>query len=86
METPRFDVRERIDRLKALRKQLGWSEELCAYHLGVTYSTLNRWERGESTPKSRAVLSAIDRFITKHSRHHTDAATEEQRTGGDHES
>ena len=59
-------VRERIDRLKALRRRLGWSEEVCAYHLGVTYSTLNRWERGESLPKSRVVLKAIDHFIAKY--------------------
>ena len=59
-------VQERIDRLKAIRRRLGWSEEVCAYHLGVTYSTLNRWERGESMPKSRVVLNAIDHFIAKY--------------------
>lgn len=84
METPRFDVRERIERLKALRKRLGWSEEFCAYQLGVTYSTLNRWERGEAIPRSRAVLSAIDRFITKYSRQHLDAAAQASRRGRDH--
>ena len=61
-------VQERIDRLKAVRRRLGWSEEVCAYHLGVTYSTLNRWEHGTSLPRSRAVLGAIDRFIAKHSK------------------
>ena len=60
------NARERITRLNAIRRRLGWSEEVCAYHLGVAYSTLNRWERGESMPKSRVVLSAIDHFITKH--------------------
>jgi DNA-binding transcriptional regulator YiaG len=59
-------VQDRIDRLKAVRKRLGWSEEVCAYHLGVTYSTLNRWERGESLPRSRLVLTAIDHFIAKY--------------------
>ena len=59
-------VQERIDRLKALRRRLGWSEEVCAYHLGVTYSTLNRWERGDSLPKSRVVLKAIDRLIARY--------------------
>ena len=59
-------MQKRIDRLKAVRRRLGWSEEVCAYHLGVTYSTLNRWERGESLPKSRVVLNAIDRFIAKY--------------------
>jgi len=59
-------VREKIERLKAIRQALGWSEEVCAYHLGVTYSTLNRWERGESLPRSRVVLKAIDQFLVKY--------------------
>ena len=59
-------IRERIERLRAIRQALGWSEEVCAYHLGVTYSTLNRWERGESLPKSRLVLKAIDQFLAKY--------------------
>lgn len=59
-------IQAKIERLKAIRKLLGWSEEVCAYHLGVTYSTLNRWERGESWPKSRVVLKAIDHFIARY--------------------
>lgn len=62
----RAGIKDKIDRLRALRKQLGWSEELCAHELGVTYSTLNRWERGESLPKSRLVLQAIEQFIVKY--------------------
>ena len=61
-------VREKIERLKAIRHRLGWSEEVCAYNLGVTYSTLNRWERGEVLPRSRVVLKAIDHFIVKYGR------------------
>ena len=68
----RAGVREQIDRLKGLRKRLGWSEEVCAYHLGVTYSTLNRWERGESLPKSRLVLKAIDQFLAKYGKDRTE--------------
>lgn len=60
------EVRDKIAKLSAIRKRLGWSEEVCAYHLGVTYSTLNRWERGESFPKSRVVLKAIERFIARY--------------------
>ena len=62
------EVKEKIEQLKALRKRLGWSEEVCAYHLGVTYSTLNRWERGESLPKSRVIFKAIDRFLAKYAK------------------
>ncbi len=57
---------KKIRRLKALRLALGWSEETCAHRLGVTYSTLNRWERGESFPRSQVVLKAIDDFIATH--------------------
>jgi DNA-binding transcriptional regulator YiaG len=66
MDQASTEAKEQIARLKAIRKQLGWSEELCAHHLGVTYSTWNRWERGESTPKSQAVREAIHRFIDKY--------------------
>ncbi|MBI4342632.1 MAG: helix-turn-helix transcriptional regulator, partial [Candidatus Omnitrophica bacterium] len=63
-----IDVREKIHAMTAIRKALGWSEEYCAHQLGITYSTLNRWERGESLPKSRLVLEANDHFISKHSK------------------
>lgn len=57
---------QKIQRLTAVRHALGWSEELCAHHLGVTYSTLNRWERGGALPKSQVVVKAIDRFLAQH--------------------
>jgi len=66
MKMDRTAVQGKIERLKAIRQTLGWSEEVCAYRLGVTYSTLNRWERGASVPKSRVVVKAIDRFLAKY--------------------
>ena len=60
------DIKAKIQQLSSIRKALGWSEETCAHHLGVTYSTLNRWERGEVLPKSVVVLKAIDQFIAEH--------------------
>ena len=66
MDELTLNTREKIERLKAIRKRMGWSEETCAHHLGVTYSTLNRWERGEVVPKSQVVLSAIDHFIAQY--------------------
>ena len=68
MDEQTVRVRQRIDQLKALRQRLGWSEETCAHQLGVTYATLNRWERGESLPRSRLVLEAIERFISRHNK------------------
>lgn len=66
MDALTLNTREKIERLKTIRKRMGWSEETCAHHLGVTYSTLNRWERGEVIPKSQVVLSAIDHFIVQY--------------------
>lgn len=57
---------EKLAQLKRVRQQLGWSEEMCAHELGVTYSTLNRWDRGESLPRSRAVVKAIDEFLARY--------------------
>ena len=83
MDTPSGDIKGRIERLRAIRNELGWSEEVCAYHLGVAYSTLNRWERGESMPRSRVVVSAIDRFIAKYGKQQASEGAQEQ-TGGEH--
>lgn len=66
MDEQATQVRQQIDQLKALRKRFGWSEETCAHHLGVTYATLNRWERGECFPKSQLVLHAIEQFLAHH--------------------
>ena len=57
---------QKILELKAIRQQLGWSQEHCAHQLGVTYSSLHRWERGETFPRSRIILDAIDILIAKH--------------------
>lgn len=77
-------IQEKLKRLARIRKALGWSEELCAHELGVTYSTLNRWERGEAAPKSRVVLSAIDRFIIQYAKACSDF-DHGQHAGGTHE-
>lgn len=68
MEPGDAEIIEKIQRMTAIRKALGWSEETCAHHLGVTYSTLNRWEHGASLPKSQVVLKAIEHFIARHGR------------------
>ena len=69
MHPGELEIRDKLHKLTDVRKALGWSEETCAHELGVTYSTLNRWERGESLPKSQVVLKAIDRFIAKYGKH-----------------
>lgn len=36
--------------IKQIRKRLGWSQERLARELGLSFSTISRWERGESKP------------------------------------
>lgn len=66
MPTADDAIKAKIQQLTTLRKARGWSEETCAHELGITYSTLNRWERGEVLPRSMLVLNAIDQFIRTH--------------------
>ncbi len=66
-DSPVASLQEKIQQLKKVRQKLGWSEEKCAHFLGVTYGTLNRWERGESLPRSEVILRAIDQFIADNS-------------------
>ena len=42
------------EEIKQIRKQLGWSQERLARELGLSFSTINRWERGESKPSAAA--------------------------------
>ena len=36
--------------VKEVRRQLGISQEELAQELGVSFSTINRWENGKTTP------------------------------------
>lgn len=40
--------------IKQIRKQLGWSQERLARELGLSFSTISHWERGESKPSPAA--------------------------------
>lgn len=42
------------EQLKALRRQHGWSQEDLARELGVSFSTVNRWENGKAKPSRLA--------------------------------
>lgn len=42
------------EQLKALRRQHGWSQEDLARELGVSFSTVNRWENGKAKPSKLA--------------------------------
>lgn len=45
------------DEIKRLRTSLSWSQERLARELGVSFSTVNRWERGKSRPSPLALLT-----------------------------
>ena len=56
------------DQLKTLRQQYEWSQEDLARMLGVSFSTVNRWENGKSKPSRLAqkeISALIGRKITE---------------------
>lgn len=48
-------------RVKAVRTQLNLSQEDFAHALGVSFTTVNRWENGKTSP-SRLALKLFDQF------------------------
>lgn len=58
---------ETIDpkRIHALRQRLRLTQEDFAHHIGVTFSTVNRWENGKSTPNriARRLLMGLEKKL-----------------------
>jgi DNA-binding XRE family transcriptional regulator len=56
--------------VKQVRRQLSLSQEDLAHHLGVSYTTVNRWENGQSRPSKLAKVqfNAFCRNMTKRGR------------------
>jgi DNA-binding transcriptional regulator YiaG len=52
------------EEIKKLRKQLGLSQESFAQLVGVSFQTINRWERGIFKP-SRLAVDKIASLISK---------------------
>jgi DNA-binding transcriptional regulator YiaG len=53
--------------LKDVRDQLGLSQEDLAHELGVSFSTVNRWENGHFRP-SRLARARLDDFCAQKTR------------------
>lgn len=51
-------------RIRAAREAKGWSQVDLAAHLGLTTTTISRWERGSSTPQRRG-LRALSRALDR---------------------
>jgi transcriptional regulator with XRE-family HTH domain len=67
-----MDANMRPDNIKALRIFLGWSQERLAREIGVSFCTVNRWERGRSRPSPMA-LNILDALRKRYSQTHENA-------------
>ena len=52
--------------IKNAREQIGLSQQAFADKLGVSFSTVNRWEQGHHIP-NRITIKAIDALCNAHS-------------------
>ena len=57
MGIPIVEAPETKELVRELRKRLKLTQEQCAARLGVTFSTLNRWENGHAKPSPLALKS-----------------------------
>lgn len=57
--TPAFPVQ-----VKAIREQLGLSQEDLARKIGVSFATLNRWENGKSN-LSKLAMVQLEKFCSR---------------------
>ncbi|MEM9398723.1 MAG: helix-turn-helix transcriptional regulator [Verrucomicrobiota bacterium] len=55
------NTRQFSDTVKSVREKLGISQEDLARELGISFSTVNRWENGKTTP-SRLAQKSFDTF------------------------
>ena len=53
--------------IKEVRRQLGISQEELAQELGVSFSTINRWENSKTTP-SKLAYKQFTAFCTTNTR------------------
>lgn len=57
--------------VRRIRSVFGWSQERLARELGVSFSTVNRWERGKTTPSplaERHLRTLLARYCVKNKR------------------
>ena len=53
------------DRIKALRAKLGLSQAALGALIGVSVTSVNRWENGVASPKNGTILKVIARLERK---------------------
>jgi putative transcriptional regulator len=52
---PKTEENDLADKIRELRSKLGMTQEQFAAKVGVTFSTVNRWESGKSKPSPLAM-------------------------------
>jgi len=52
---PKIEDKELARKIRDLRSKLGLTQEQFAAKVGVTFSTVNRWESGKSRPSPLAM-------------------------------
>lgn len=52
------------EEIRELRKQLGWTGQRFAEEIGVSISTVSRWENGRSKP-SRLAVEKMEKIRTE---------------------
>ena len=50
------------EEIKFIRERLEMTQEEFARKIGVTVTTISRWERGDCLPKSRVVIEKLKRL------------------------
>lgn len=55
------------ERMKALRQKMGWSQEDLAREVGVSLSTVQRWETKDSKP-IRLARKKLEKLLQKSSK------------------
>lgn len=49
--------------IRIRRKVLGISQEALAHRIGVSFATVNRWEKGLHAPRSEAIIANLRRYL-----------------------
>ena len=64
IKSAKCELKEVATVLKNLREEKNWSQEDLAHELGVSFSTINRWENGKTTP-SKMAQAHINRLLSQ---------------------
>jgi DNA-binding XRE family transcriptional regulator len=78
MEQTESDI---IFKLKEVRRKLGLTQEALAHRIGVSFTSVNRWENGQTNPSplARRQIEELFENKTKGTSSHSEAYNENKR-------